>query len=140
MWSKERTMEFAFDHLFVAAGDFDTSRTFYQQVLGFATDHEWGGAGQPRGAAMRLGHFRIVIAEHHEESGDASWSSGVAPDCPTVHVKCSDIRAMARELEEKRATVVVPLQKAHWGAHWLVIKDPDGNLIAFFEETGNPEN
>jgi uncharacterized glyoxalase superfamily protein PhnB len=38
-----------------------------------------------------------------------------------------------------RAEVVVRPEQTHWGMRWFVVKDPDGNLLAF-EQTAPTEH
>lgn len=127
-------MTIAFDHLFLAPSNFDKALSFYQGVLGFAVDHKWGENGEPRGAALSLGLVKVVLGENHSDQEDDAWISGVRGNTPTVHIKCSNIADVYAQLLNRGAEIVVPLQLTHWGVNWLVTSDPDGNLLAFFEE------
>lgn len=126
-------MHFSIDHVFIAPADFVRSRRFYEHELGFSVDHEWGEGDEPKGVALSLGDVRIVIAEHHEGSGDEAWESGVSGTRPTIHIRCDEIAQIDRDLRQRGTKIVIPLQETHWGVTWLVSLDPDGNLIAFFQ-------
>lgn len=127
-------MDFSVDHLFVAPAHFEQSRHFYEHSLGFSVDHEWGGDGDPRGVSLSIGTVRIVLAEQHPTQHDDAWAAGVSGTRATLHVKCSNLLELEQSLQARRARVVVPMQDTHWGVTWLVCADPDGNLIAFFQE------
>ena len=124
-----------FDHLFVEPASFDAAVAFYRDGLGWAERHAWGGAGEPRGIALDGGGVSIVLAERHA-ADDHSKSHGVAGVRPTVHLVVDDLDARHAALAAKGLALFAP-EATHWGVRWFVVRDPDGNLIAF-EEARRP--
>jgi uncharacterized glyoxalase superfamily protein PhnB len=118
-----------FDHLFIAPADFDRAVAFYRDALGWRTVTAWGDDGEPRGAILDGGGIEVVLAEAHDAS-DRSWSHGVEGQRPTLHVAVDDVEARFAQLRES-VDVVVPPETTHWGTRWFVVRDPDGNLIAY---------
>jgi uncharacterized glyoxalase superfamily protein PhnB len=78
-----------------------------------------------------------VLAEQHATE-DHSWSLGFSGQRPTIHLTVEDLDKRYRELS-LRAEVVVRPEQTHWGTRWFVVKDPDGNLLAF-EQTAPTEH
>jgi uncharacterized glyoxalase superfamily protein PhnB len=79
--------------------------------------------------ALSGGGVKLVLAERQESSaaGDASR--------PHVHLDIHDIQKRFRAIP-KGAHVVEEPQPTKWGTKWFVVRDPDGNLIAFEELHG----
>ena len=119
-----------FHHLFIRTADFDASLAFYRDVLGWSVTETWGGNGKGRGAALSGGGIKVVIAERPAESLGSNGATG-----PDVHLDIHDIDERYRTLP-KGSHVVVEPQSTHWGTRWFVVRDPDGNLIAFEELHG----
>jgi uncharacterized glyoxalase superfamily protein PhnB len=69
--------------------------------------------------------MKVVIAQR---------PSGQQGEVPTVHLDIHDLDARFRTLP-KGTHVVTPPEDTHWGTRWFVVRDPDGNLIAFEEVT-----
>jgi catechol 2,3-dioxygenase-like lactoylglutathione lyase family enzyme len=115
-----------FHHLFIAPADFEASLAFYRDILGWKVTRDWGGKGTDRGAMLSGGGINVVIAEK---------SSGKAAGRPDVHLDIHDLDARFKALP-KGAHIVVEPEDTHWGTRWFVVKDPDGNLIAFEDVHG----
>jgi catechol 2,3-dioxygenase-like lactoylglutathione lyase family enzyme len=111
-----------FHHLYIEPTDFDASLAFYRDTLGWSITEEWGGNGGGRGAVLSGGGMKIVIAERKGATGSG----------PSVHLDIHDIDARFAALP-KGAHVVSEPADTHWGTRWFVVRDPDGNLIAFEE-------
>jgi uncharacterized glyoxalase superfamily protein PhnB len=119
-----------FDHLFVQPASYDASLAFYRDTLGWTVRHDWGGAGQPRGAVLAsAGGMGLVLAEPHA-ADDHSKSHGINGTRPTLHLAVDDVDARYAELAARGAALFAP-EATHWGTRWFVARDPDGNLIAF---------
>ena len=119
-----------FHHLFINPADFDASLAFYRDTLGWSVTEEWGdGKKGARGATLSGGGVKLVLAERQESSA-ADGSSR-----PHVHLDIHDIEKRFKTLP-KGAHVVEEPQATHWGTKWFVVRDPDGNLIAFEELHG----
>jgi catechol 2,3-dioxygenase-like lactoylglutathione lyase family enzyme len=114
-----------FHHLFIAPADFGASLAFYRDVLGWVVTETWGGNGADRGAVLSGGGVKVVLAEKTSNQG----GDGARPN---VHLDIHDVDARFRELPKGTHVVVTP-EQTHWGTRWFVVRDPDGNLIAFEE-------
>jgi uncharacterized glyoxalase superfamily protein PhnB len=115
--------------LFIAPADFDRAIAFYRDTLRWRPVASWGGGGEPRGAIVNGGGIEVVLAERHA-ADDHARPQGSNEQRPTVHLRVDDIDARFRELAAT-AEIVVTLEKTHWGTRWFVVRDPDGNLIAY---------
>jgi catechol 2,3-dioxygenase-like lactoylglutathione lyase family enzyme len=112
-----------FHHLHIAPSDYDASLAFYRDVLGWSVTQTWGGDGRGRGAALSGGGVKVVLGE--TPGGAANGGAGLR-----VHLDIHDIDARFRALPKGDHVVTQP-QETHWGTRWFVVRDPDGNQIAF---------
>ena len=119
-----------FHHLFIRPADFDASLAFYRDTLGWSVTKEWGDKKKGRGVILSGGGVEVVLAERHE----SGTTDGAAR--PSVHLDIHDIDKRFKALP-KGAHVVAEPQATHWGTRWFVVRDPDGNLIAFEEVHGS---
>ena len=115
-----------FHHLYITPADFEASVAFYRDVLGWTVTDTWGGDGADRGATLSGGGVKVVLSEK---------AKGAEAAHPKMHLDIHDIDARFRALP-KGTHVVVPPENTHWGTRWFVVRDPDGNLIAFEELHG----
>lgn len=120
-----------FDHLFIEPASFDAAVAFYRDGLGWETLFSWGSPGQPRGIGLSGGGTRLVLAERHA-ADDHSKSHGIEGHRPTLHLVVDDLDERHRALAAKGLALFAP-EATHWGTRWFVVRDPDGNLIAFEE-------
>jgi uncharacterized glyoxalase superfamily protein PhnB len=118
-----------FDHFFVEPGSFDATVSFYREGLGWAQEFAWGQPGEPRGIGLSGGGVRIVLAERHP-AADHSKSHGINGTRPTIHLVVADLDDRYRDLALK-GLALFPPEVTHWGSKWFVVRDPDGNLIAY---------
>jgi catechol 2,3-dioxygenase-like lactoylglutathione lyase family enzyme len=117
-----------FDHLYIEPADYDASLGFYRDVLGWTVTEHRGAHAGGRGAVLSGGGIKIVLAERKGAAKPAE-ASGARP---RVHLDIHDIDARFEALP-KGAHVVAEPGKTPWGTRWFVVRDPDGNLIAFEE-------
>jgi catechol 2,3-dioxygenase-like lactoylglutathione lyase family enzyme len=120
-----------FHHLFIRPADYDASLAFYRDVLGWSVTDTWGGQGQERGCMLSGGGVKVVLAERVPESS-GNGGDGARPH---VHLDIHDIDKRFSAMP-KGGHVVAPPQSTHWGTRWFVVRDPDGNVIAFEEVHG----
>jgi catechol 2,3-dioxygenase-like lactoylglutathione lyase family enzyme len=120
-----------FHHLFIEPSDFEASLAFYRDVLGWTITQTWGEDGAERGAVLSGGGIKVVIAQQPAAAKEGA-GSGAHGGRPNVHLDIHDIDARYREIP-KGGHVVTEPQDTHWGTRWFVVRDPDGNLIAFEE-------
>jgi len=125
-----------FDHFFVASDNFDASLAFYRDVLRWKDVTSWGGNGESRGAVLSGGGIKVVIAERHA-SKERAWTHGVNGSRPNIHLDIHDIGKRFASIPPGDHVVIAP-EATHWGSHWFVVRDPDGNLIAFEETRPKP--
>jgi catechol 2,3-dioxygenase-like lactoylglutathione lyase family enzyme len=114
-----------FHHIYIRASDFERSLAFYRDMLGWSVTRTWGGNGETPGAILSGGGIKVVISE------DAKAAKGSA-DGPGVFLDIHDIDARFKAIP-KGDHVVTPPGPTKWGTRWFVVKDPDGNQIAFEE-------
>lgn len=123
-----------FNHIFISPKDFDKSFTFYNDNLGWNVVNSWGKDGEPRGAILKSdGGMTVIIAEEHEDKSDMAWEEGKGfnGSRPTVHLSCRSVDQRFGTLKDKDSVTVKP-EDNHWGSRWMVVKDPDDNLVAFY--------
>jgi catechol 2,3-dioxygenase-like lactoylglutathione lyase family enzyme len=120
-----------FHHLLIKPADYEASLAFYRDVLGWSVNEAWGGNGTGRGAVLSGGGVKVVLTERSAEAG----ANGEDDSRPDVHLDIHDIDARFRALP-KGSHVVVEPESTRWGTRWFVVRDPDGNLIAFEEVHG----
>ncbi len=117
-----------FHHLFIAPAQFDASLAFYRDVLGWTVTKQWGSKGEVRGAMLSGGGMKLVMAERPPAPLAGLETGGR----PILHLDIHDIDARFATLPPG-SHVVVPPGHTPWGTRWFVVRDPDGNLIAFEE-------
>jgi catechol 2,3-dioxygenase-like lactoylglutathione lyase family enzyme len=115
-----------FDHLHLQPGDFDLSLAFYRDTLGWSVVAEWGGPPAGRRAVLSGGAIKVVLSER------ASGAAQDGPPRPTVHLDIHDIDKRFEALPAGNHVVVTPTLSER-GTRWFVVRDPDGNQIAFEE-------
>jgi uncharacterized glyoxalase superfamily protein PhnB len=119
-----------FDHFFVAPSNFDATLDFYAETLGWNVTSQWGSPGEGRGATLESGKVQVAIAEKHVDNVDDKSNSAINGTRPTLYIAVDDLDGRFSAMKD-RSTVVVPPSRTHWGIFWFVVRDPDGNLIAF---------
>ena len=118
-----------FHHLFIKPSDFEASLRFYRDTLGWSVTETWGGTGKERGAILSGGGVRVVLAERSAETKDATGTQ------PSVHLDIHDVDQRFRAIGNGAHVVAAP-EDTNWGTRWFVVRDPDGNLIAFEQLRG----
>ncbi|BBH46358.1 glyoxalase superfamily protein [Pseudomonas sp. KU43P] len=103
----------------------DKAKEFYLDFLGFTLDWEHRFSPDlPLYAQIRRDGLILHLSEHH---GDA---------CPgsTVFARTEDLRALERELQDKRYGYSRPeAEPVDWGLQ-MQIRDPFGNLLRFCQQ------
>jgi catechol 2,3-dioxygenase-like lactoylglutathione lyase family enzyme len=119
-----------FHHWFISQRDFARSLAFYRDVLGWTVVNDWEDRGAGRGAVLSGGGIRLVLSER-------DWGNTGAGDArPELHLDIHDIDGRFEAIP-KGEHVVAPPQPTQWGTRWFVVRDPDGNVIAFEELHGS---
>ena len=114
-----------FHHLSIAPADWDATVAFYRDTLGWSESRSFGGMGKPRGCILSGGGVKVVVVER------APAANGEMVK-PRLHLDIHDIDKRFEAIPAG-ADVVTPPQDTPWGTRWFVLRDPDGNLIAFEE-------
>lgn len=118
-----------FHHLLIQPADYEASVAFYRDTLGWTVTREWGGAqDEDRGVILSGGGMKVILANQ----GVSGFPRGRAH----LHLDIHDIDARFKRLTPSM-DVVVPPGPTPWGTRWFVVRDPDGNLIAFEEVHGS---
>jgi len=118
-----------FEHLFFCPRDFTASRQFYVHVLGWQIVSEWTDNHGKKGAMFNGGAVRVVLAESPENPGIDNLQ---APHAATLHLDIHDADKRFAQIPAGEH-VVKPPHDNYSGARSFVLRDPDGNLIAFDE-------
>jgi len=104
-----------FSGLTRTVADLEKSRQFYEDILGF----ERGVFYAPTGW------------QSYKCQEDVFFAIGQAPGSTNeISFKVDDVEQLWLAVKN-RVDVVNPLEKTPWGTYRFVIKDPDGNLLAF---------
>ena len=121
-----------FHHIYVHAGDFDRS-------LAFLIATRSAGPSRAPGVAKRKRAARSFPAAASRSWWPRRKSGQRSEPGPGVFLDIHDIDA--RFMQCPRADhVVTPPGPTKWGTRWFVVKDPDGNQIAFEEVHNFPRN
>ncbi|MCY7387865.1 MAG: VOC family protein [Burkholderiales bacterium] len=118
-----------FDHLFFTPRDLNASRKFYVDVLGWQVLSEWTDNHGKKGLILNGGGVRVMLAERNDE---IEMQNPHAPHASTLHLDIHDADKRFVQIPEGDH-VVHPPQENRWGSRSFVVRDPDGNLIAFNE-------
>ena len=121
-----------FDHLFFCPRDFDASRKFYVELLGWQVMNEWMDNHGKKGVLLSGGGVKVVLAQSHAEDDRDEVHNREAPHSATLHLDIHDADKRFAQIPGGDH-IVQPPQNNHWGTRWFVVRDPDGNLIAFNE-------
>ncbi len=96
----------------------DKSRHFYEDILGFEPD----------------AFFEPTRWQSYKCQDGAFFAVGEAPGSTNeISFAVTDVEALWLQVKDK-VDVASPLEKTPWGTYRFVIKDPDGNLLAFGQE------
>lgn len=123
-----------FDHLFICPSDFAASLAFYRDVLGWSVLAAWDKPDEGRGAVLSGGGVKVILADA-AATARSPRRRGANGAQASVHLDIHDVDARFRALPGGTHVVVEP-EDTQWGTRWFVVRDPDGNLIAFEELHG----
>lgn len=118
-----------FDHLFFSPRDFEVSRKFYVEILHWQVMSEWTDNHGKKGIILNGGGVRVMLAERHD---DDKIQNSFAPHASTLHLDIHDADKRFAQIPAGNHIVQPPAEN-QWGSRWFVLRDPDGNLIAFDE-------
>ncbi len=96
----------------------EKAKHFYEDILGFETD----------------AFYEPTRWQSYQCQKGVFFAVGEAPGSTNeISFAEADIEALWLQIKDK-VEVVSPLEKTPWGTYRFVIKDPDGNLLAFAQE------
>jgi catechol 2,3-dioxygenase-like lactoylglutathione lyase family enzyme len=104
-------------------GDFDASRTFYADVLGYPVVEEWNDGPASHGAMFETGAGIIELLCSTRIIGPARGAG--------VSLEVADVAALWERLGTS-APVAYPLRHNAWGDTSFGLHDPDGFEVVFF--------
>lgn len=101
------------------------SREFYLDYLGFKVNWEHRFAeDMPLYMQVSKSNCILHLSEHH---GDGTPGT-------MLRIECDDVKAYHKELKSKNYSFLNPgINKTPWAKHELVLADPFGNKLIFFE-------
>jgi catechol 2,3-dioxygenase-like lactoylglutathione lyase family enzyme len=116
--------------------DFDASRHFYASILNLTILEEWS-EPQGRGAIFGFGSDCAGMIEIYEMTQadarfDPAFASPIANDKIDVQLKTDSVAEWADCLRDVW-TFVGP-EELPWRQRWIKLRDPDGLLVAFYED------
>jgi catechol 2,3-dioxygenase-like lactoylglutathione lyase family enzyme len=103
--------------------DFDKSKEFYQQLLGYPVVNEWDRGEEDKGVMFNTGSAIIELLTPED---------GYVPLQGTgISLEVVDVKALWNNIKTQ-VEIVFELRNNEWGDTSFAIKDPDGYKITFF--------
>lgn len=101
------------------------AREFYIDYLGFETvfEHRFGD-NAPLYLGLQLDDVELHLSEHY---GDATPGSA-------LRIRMSDVKAFHAGLDQNYKYAKPGIQDQTWGCREVIIQDPFGNRLVFFED------
>jgi catechol 2,3-dioxygenase-like lactoylglutathione lyase family enzyme len=112
--------------LFVS--DIDATCDFYADRLGFQTVFLYG--DPPFYAQVQRDNVRLNLRHTDSPAFDDHFRQA-QPDALSATVTLDDAVPLFEEFQGSGATFHQQLRQEPWGARTFIIRDPDGNLLAF---------
>lgn len=111
-------------HILIRPENFEASLEFYEQTIGLKKIASWGNRPNERGAILEsVNGIKIIITDEIEgEDHD-----GAVIGRPSLLIEVSDFNEACKKLQG--SNMVVPPEINQWGNKWMIIRDPDQNLI-----------
>lgn len=116
--------------------DFEASRAFYREVLGFEIAEEWGEPGDVGCIFAPIAGSSVGCIEIYEMSGDdprydRAFSQPFTNDKIDIQLRTPDLQPWLdrlRDLWPFSEPTTTP-----WGHRWIKLRDPDNLQIAIYE-------
>jgi catechol 2,3-dioxygenase-like lactoylglutathione lyase family enzyme len=121
----------------IRCADFDCARDFYTRVLGLPVAEEWSET-EGRGAVFPIGGGYLEI--YAMTTADPRYRPAFREAVPSDKI---DVQLRTTSLDEwvERLRGLWPFDgpaALPWGQRWIRLRDPDGLLIALYEEAASP--
>ncbi len=107
--------------------DVEASLSFYVDALGFSERFRFGDYAGLAHGDVRI-HLSGPSAANRKQTGQGS-----------IYIFCDDVDTYHSEVSRKGALIQAPPKDYEYGMRDFVVEDPDGNLVAFGQETGKAE-
>lgn len=119
--------------------DYEASRAFYREVLGFDIADEWHEPGDvgcifAPVADSSLGSIEIYKMSEEDPRYNPAFSQPFTNDKIDIQLRTSDLQSWVNRLQG-RWPFSEP-ETTPWGHRWIKLRDPDNLLIAIYELTG----
>jgi uncharacterized glyoxalase superfamily protein PhnB len=119
----------------IAVASVDAARDFYVDTLGFT--HMMGVVGkdgQLDFCSVLLGEAQVMFTRDRPVT---TVSAGTA-QAVEIYLEVEDVDALHARLQKKGVPVVDPLTLQWWGDRTFKVRDPNGYVIWFFTNVGEP--
>jgi uncharacterized glyoxalase superfamily protein PhnB len=120
----------------IAVASVDATRDFYVETLGFT--HMMGVVGkdgQMDFCSVLLGEAQVMFTR-----GRAAQAAPVGgTQAVEVYLEVADVDALHARLQKKGVKVTDPLTLQWWGDRTFKVQDPNGYVIWFYTNVGEPK-
>jgi uncharacterized glyoxalase superfamily protein PhnB len=107
--------------------DLETSRAWYQDVVGFVVERQYEREGKLLAIALKAGDVRILINQDDGAKGwDRAKGEGFSLQLTTNH----NIDDVAARIKERGGTLALEPTDMPWGSRVFRVVDPDGFKFA----------
>jgi catechol 2,3-dioxygenase-like lactoylglutathione lyase family enzyme len=140
-------------HVGICVSDLERSLRFYQDLLGFAREHELEAGGEPTDALLRLRDVRLKAVYLVRDGVRIELLHFASPPAPPrrervmnepglthLSFRVTDLHAVVRALREagERVLEETVLDFPAFGSAACFVVDPDGQLIELVQAPGDP--
>jgi len=121
--------------------DFEASRKFYHSILGLGVLEEWNeplGQGAILGfGSDQSGSLEIYQMSRVDPRYDPAFMSEIANDKIDIQLRTDSVDTWVARLLD--SWPFAGPEDLPWGQRWIKLRDPDGVLIAIYEDARGPE-
>jgi uncharacterized glyoxalase superfamily protein PhnB len=118
----------------IAVGSVDETRDFYVDTLGFT--HMMGVVGKDGGldfCSVLLGDAQVMFTRGRPAA------AGGETQAVEIYLEVEDVDGLHGRLQKKGVPIVEPLTLQWWGDRTFKVKDPNGYVIWFYTNVGEPK-
>ena len=111
--------------------DFERAVRFYRDRLGFRVEFQYG--DPPFYGLVSRGEARLNL--RHVDDPVFDDGQRTSEDLLTATIAVDGVKALFREYREREVEMHQNLKREEWGLLGFIVRDPDGNLLAFHAPT-----